>query len=774
MKKITLLLLLIAVSVAQLLKAQNTSAVVVKGFIENEETKERVVDAIITVKETNKTQLVNSDGSYELNLKAGSYTIVVSCMGYETAEVKLRLGENSTVERNILLKQDVNMLEAANVSAVKTANVTRPQMGVERLEMEKIRTIPALMGEVDLIKTIQLLPGVQSAAEGSSGFNVRGGTPDQNLILLDNAPMYNASHLMGFFSVFNNDAVSSIELYKGDIPAAHGGRLSSLLEVHTKDGRMDKLGISGGIGTISSRLTLEVPIVKDKLSAIVSGRRTYADLFLNFANDKDLRNSTLYFYDFNAKLVYNVNDKNRFYFTGYYGRDKFGNKLADMDFGNQAFVFKWNHLFSDKLFSDITLFNTKYRYKLYSKLVDNVYQWNSNITDYGLRADFTWLITPNITGRFGLASSYHQVSPAEAAAAAESFVMPKVNALENALYASAEQKIGEHLTLKYGLRFSLFQNIGPGTVYNYTPNHEKVDSTVYNSGKIFNTYTGFEPRFGFVYQLNSSSSVKGSYSRTMQYLHLISNSSAGSPLDIWLPASPNVKPQLADQASIGYFRNFLNNGIETSAEVYYKKMSNVVDFKDHAELIMNLAIEGEVRVGEGESYGLELMLRKNVGKLTGWVSYTLSRSMRTIPEINDGKTYRAPADRPHNISVVATYEFSKRLTASVSWIYSTGVPVTYPVGKYLFNGTYIPVYDGRNTSRMPDYHRMDLSVTLAGKKKPGKRWHGEWNFSLYNAYGRKNPWYINIQQDRDNPSETYAEMVYLFSFVPSITYNFTF
>ncbi len=755
-----------------LLSAQ-TINVSLSGQLKSGLNGEAVPDGTIVVKELNKVVHVGANASYRIYLIPGTYTFTISAFGFDEKTETLKIQRDTLC--NFILQEQANVLDEAVVSSAKAnGRISRPDMGVERLQIERIKAIPALMGEVDVIKTLQLLPGVQSAAEGSSGFNVRGGTPDQNLVLLDNAPMYNVSHLLGFFSVFNNDMVKDIQLYKGDIPVSQGGRLSSVLEVNSKDGNDDKIHASGGIGTISSRLTLDGPIVDDKLTFLISGRRTYVDLFLKLSSNEDLRNSTLYFYDLNAKLAYRINANNRLYLSGYMGNDKFGNKLADMDFGNKALVLRWNHLFSDKVFSDVSAIVSNYGYKLYSKIGDDEYRWNSNIIDYGLRADFTWLINPSMTFRAGVSTGLHNFKPGDASSMDMNVDIPKSYALEHVIYASNQQKIGESLTLKYGLRFSLFQNIGAGTIYSFTPNHEKIDSTVYPSGDIFNTYTSLEPRVGFVYELNPSASVKGSYSRTTQFLHLVSNSAAGSPLDIWLPATPNVKPQTADQASLGFFKNFLDNTFETSVELFYKKMNNVVDFKDHPDLILNPAIEGELRIGDGESYGLELLLRKNTGRLSGWLSYTFTRSRRMIPEINDGKTYLSPSDRPHSISLVATYEFSKRVSASLTWLYATGTPVTYPVGRYEFNGQYIPVYDGRNTSRMPDYHRMDLSLTWRGKQKAGRRWHGEWNFSLYNAYGRKNPWFISFMQDKDNPDRTYAEMVYLFSFVPSITYNFTF
>lgn len=630
---VSLLLLLIVGAVGA-----NAQSIVVKGKVVSSEDGTPISEALIVIKELNKSELVDAKGRYTIQLQPGVYTIIASCLGYEPHEQQLRLSKDKLPSREVTLdfslKQQDYELAEANVSARKSnANITSAEMGVERLQMEQIKVIPALMGEVDLIKTLQLLPGVQAAAEGSSGFNVRGGTPDQNLVMLDNTSLYSVSHLLGFFSIFNNDVVSDIQLYKGDIPASQGGRLSSILEVNTKDASYDRISATGGIGTISSRLMVEAPIVKDKLSVFVAARRTYADVFIRLSGNEAFKNTVLYFYDLNGKVAYKVNDKNRIYLTGYMGEDRFGSKnLADMNFGNQLASLRWSRLFSDHFFSDVSINTTKYTYSLTSKIGSQEYTWDSKIRDYGGRIDFTWITSPESTVKFGLSSTYHMFTPGNASISnGEAIMMPKNNALESNVYASHQHKLGSRLTLKYGLRFSLFQNIGPSTSYNFTPEHEKIDSTYYGKGKLYNSYKGFEPRLGVVYELNSSSSVKAAYSRTMQFMHLISNSAAGSPLDIWVPSSPNIQPQLADQASIGYFRNFSDNMFESSLEVYYKKMDNVIDFKDHADVTLSPIFEGELRFGEGESYGFETMVRKNKGSLTGWLSYTYAKAKKTIP-----------------------------------------------------------------------------------------------------------------------------------------------
>jgi hypothetical protein len=636
------------------------------------------------------------------------------------------------------------------------------------------------MGEVDLIKTVQMLPGVKPAAEGSSGFSVRGGNPDQNLLLLDEAPVYNAAHLLGFFSIFNNDALSDMKLYKGDIPAAVGGRLSSFLDIRMKNGNNKRFSGNGGIGTISSRLTLEGPIGKNEnTSFMLSGRRSYADLFLRLSSNEDVKNNIVYFYDVNAKINHRFNDKNRLFVSTYLGKDKFKSNENELNFGNKTISLRWNHLFSNKLFSNATFLYSKYDYELSNRLGADAYKWKSNMEDYSAKLDFNYFLNANNNIKFGGIFTYHKFEPGHAFGLGEqsflsNYKVNEANALEEAFYISNEQKIGSSLTLKYGLRFSMFNNIGKGTVYNFDENYNATDSTKYKNGKIFNTYTNWEPRLGIKYSVGSTSSVKASYSRTTQYMQLTQNSTGGLPLDVWFPASPNVKPQTSDQIALGYFRNFRDNTIEMSLEGYYKKMHNSIDFKDFADLLLNKHLEGELRTGSAEAYGFEFSTNLNFDRLQGWVGYTWSRTKRTIAGINNGKSYRSPYDVPHNIKAALSYELTKRTSISANFTYSTGAPVTYPVGRAEYQGALIKIYSGRNSYRMPDNHRLDLALTLKGIKKPGRKWESEWNFSLYNAYGRRNPWFISFNQDEDNPLIMKAEKTYLFTFVPSITYNFKF
>lgn len=751
----------------------------ISGYIIDSETGEELIGATVLVKELQKGSVSNLYGYYSISLFPGEYLLQYSYVGYETREIPVKLDRNLAV--NLELSPRIHELSEVKIIAEgSNSHVERAEMSVNKLPIKSIRKIPSLMGEVDVIKAIQLLPGVQATSEGASGFSVRGGNPDQNLILLDEANVYNASHLMGFFSVFNNDAVKDIWLYKGDIPAEYGGRLSSLLDVRMKEGNNKKFSGSGGIGTISSRLTLEGPIKKDKASFIASGRRTYADIFLPLAKDDLLRKSKLFFYDLNAKVNYLINDQNRIYLSGYYGRDVFRNQFAGMEFGNRTLTMRWNHLFSARLFSNFSLTGSRYDYQLGTPEGEaNSFLWTSHMNDYSAKASFNYYLTPDITLDFGAISTLHKFEPGDARGLGDEslfteFTLPDLYALENGLYLSVEQSAGQHWRFRYGLRFSTFHNIGKALVYHFDQLHQPYDSTVFGKGEFFNTYKTIEPRVGITYIINPVSSIKTSYSRTSQCVHLAQNSTAGTPLDMWFPSSPNIKPQLSDQVAAGYFRNMMNNRIEASVEIYYKKMHNAIDFKDHANLLLNKYVEGELRFGHATSYGIEFLLRKNEGRISGWVSYTYSKTRRNFPEINNGDPYPAPYDKPHDIAVVLNYEITKRIWASANWVYSTGLPVTFPTGRFEYMGNIAPVYSRRNAYRMPDYHRLDLSVSLQSKDKPGRKWHYDVNLSVYNAYARKNAWAINFVQDEENPNNTYAEMTYLFPIIPALTFNFYF
>ena len=751
----------------------------ISGSVTDHSTGEDLIGATVFVEELRTGTTTNAYGFYSLSIPEGQHNLTVTYIGYEQYTQIINLKED--VRLNIRLVPATNEMSELIISAERrNANVSRAEMSVERISIQTLRRIPALMGEVDVIKAIQLLPGVQSTAEGTSGFSVRGGSHDQNLILLDEATVYNASHLMGFFSVFNNDAIKDVKLYKGDIPANFGGRLSSLLDVRTKDGNNQRFSATGGIGTISSRLTLEGPIFSDRLSYLISGRRTYADVFLLLSKEEDLRNSTLFFYDMNAKMNYRINDNNRIFLAAYLGRDKFENSFAGMNFGNQTVTMRWNHIFTPRLFSNFTFIGSFYDYYIKAEMSEQIaMDWKSKLNDFGFKADFSYHLNPNNNIKFGYNTTYYVFMPGEGGgigsqSVISSFSEPENYALEHAWFAANENKIGDNFTLKYGLRYTLFQNIGNGEQIFDLENYAVKDSATHRRGTIYYNQGRLEPRLGMVYEFNDANSVKASYSRTAQFIQLASNSAAGSPLDVWFQSTQNVKPQLCDQFAIGYFRNFLNDMLETSIEIYYKDMKDVIDFKDHANLMGNSGLERELRFGKGKAYGMELMIRKNDGNLNGWISYTLSRALRTIDHVNDDKEYRSPYDRPNNISIVLNYELNPRWTVSANWVYSTGMPVTYPTGRYRIEGRYVPIYSARNEYRFPDYHRLDLSVNWAFRSNAVKRFKSELNFSLYNAYGRKNPWTIMFRQEIDNPDISFAEMVYLFSFVPSITYNFTF
>ena len=770
MKRILLLVIILQFSVY--LHAQKKYTI--SGHI-TDPSGEELIGATIYAKNIKSGTATNTYGFYSLTLLEGEYEIEFSYLGMETKTQKIKLNQNQTV--NIRLAKIEKELEEVIITAErKNENIVRTEMSTVKLQAKEIRQIPALFGEIDVIKTLQLLPGIQSTGEGFSGFNVRGGSPDQNLILFDEATVYNASHLMGFFSVFNNDAVKDVKIYKGDIPAEYGGRLSSLLDIRMKEGNLKNFEVTGGLGTISSRLTLEGPIIEDKWSVLVAGRRTYADLFLLLSSDEMINSNQLYFYDLNLKTNYKISDKDRIFVSGYFGRDVF--KFSDYfswDWGNYTLTTRWNHLFSEKLFSNFSFIYSKYDYKMESGDSYYGFKWISDLEDFKIKGDLTYFLNPNNTIKFGFDGIFHHFNPGYASGpSGDPIKMPESNALEYALYLSNEHKVGTNLTIIYGLRASAFQNMGEATSYNFNENYEKIDSTVYEQWDIYNTFYGLEPRLSINYLLNERSSVKASYSRTKQYLHLASNSTGGSPLDVWVPSSPNIDPQIADQVAVGYFRNFFDNLFETSIELYYKNMENQIDFKDHAELVLNSELEGEFRIGDAWSYGAEFLIRKQQGKFTGWVSYTLSKAERKIPEINYGKIYPSSYDRPHSVSVVTIYDLAKRWNISATWVYSTGNPVTFPSGKYEYEGMSVPIFTGRNEYRMPDYHRLDLSVTLKGKQKPNKRLKSELNLSVYNVYNRHNAWMITFTQDPEQPNVTKAEKVYLFPILPSLTWNFYF
>ncbi len=758
--------------------------ITLSGYTRDKLNSEALPGVYIQLKELQRGIETNKEGFFTLSIPAGIYTIEAKLPGYDFFSRTMPMSVDTLL--NITMELNANLLNEVTISSEHpNINIRRSEMSVEKLNIQQIKIIPALFGEVDIIKAIQLLPGVQSTSEGSSGFSVRGGSPDQNLILFEDATVYNASHLMGFFSIFNNDAVQNVTLYKGDIPTIYGGRLSSLLDVSSRSGN-NEFGGAAGIGLIASRLMLEGPIVKNNASFLIAARRTYADIFLGLSSNEDLYDVSLFFYDLNAQIQGKINAKNYLSFTGYLGRDKYGGNDTGMDFGNKTFSLRWKHLFSEKLFMHLEPIGSHYNYKMTANSPSIKGEWESGIVEYGLRDDFTYIPDKLSTFKFGYNSTFQQFRPGNAVGTIEGKSTPyridiaKQKAWENALYFHHQHTFFHKWTIKYGLRYTRFDNIGPTTNYIIDNNYTLIDSVTIRKGDFYNTYHGLEPRAGMVYVFNEAISVKASYSRTIQFLHLLSMSTSGSPLDVWVPSNPTIKPQSSQQFAAGVFNNFFDNLLETSLEIYYKKLDNVIDFKDHPQVLGNDIIETEIRMGKGESYGIEFMLRKNTGKLAGWFSYTYSRSFRTIPAINKGEAYSAPYDRPHNINIVLSYTFNRRLTASLNWVYATGQPVTFPEARYQFGDDFIPVFTARNTYRMPDYHRMDASVNIQlGDLQKKSKWKHELNISVYNLYWRKNPWTINYRTENlyindMEVSSQYAQMTYLFGIVPSITYNISF
>lgn len=727
----------------------------------------------------------NKNGAFSITLPKDTYNIKVSFIGYQPQQYRIIL--NADTSLNLSLKPAFTEVEEVKiVGERKIDNVKNTSMGSTILNMESIKKIPSFMGEIDLLKTIQLLPGVQGSGEGQTGYNVRGGGIDQNLVLLDDAPIYNPSHFLGFFSVFNADAIKDLELFKGGIPARYGGRLSSILDVRMKEGNPEKFSGSGGIGLISSRLYLDGPIKKNKGSFMLAGRRTYADAFLFLAPDEDIRDSRLFFYDLNAKADYKINEKNSLYLSAYLGRDVLS--LSDqilVNWGNATTTLRWNKIFSNKLVSNLTAMVSNFDYQIGIPDGSQEFTSTTQILDYHLKADFNYYLNNIHTLQFGAGSIFHTFKPVEIDAGSESFVnsmiFPESYALEHHAYLSDAIDWGGVWSFEAGLRLSVFQNVGPGTVYSYDrsdpENYLVSDSVNYGSGEVYNTFSNLEPRLSVRYLLNEFSSVKANYQRTAQYIQQAVNSTSSSPFNTYFASSPNVKPQLSDQVSIGYFRNFNKNTYEFSAEAYYKTMQNVIDFKDHAEIFFNRFVEGEIRTGTATAYGLELMMQKVKGKFNGWVSYTLSKAERNIPEINEGEPFLAPYNRTHDISVVVNYELSDRWQFGLVWVYASGRPITVPSGKFEYRNTYIPIYSDRNSEQMPSYHRMDLTATYFLKDKMtfgGKvKWQSNLNFSLFNAYNRHNAFTINFKR-REGTQTTFAEKVYFFGIVPSITYNFKF
>lgn len=781
MNKSLLSLLLLFISLS--LSAQKN--VTISGYIKDITNGETLIGANVFISETSSGTNSNEYGFYSVSLPPGTYNIQYSYIGFNTESRTIDLSENQKIDIELSL-ESTELLEVVISSEAENSNVSNVEMSVNRLDMSTIQKMPTLLGEVEVLRSLQLLPGVTTVGEGASGFNVRGGSIDQNLVLLDEAPVYNSSHLFGFFSVFNPDAVKDVKLYKGGIPSRYGGRLSSILDVRMKEGNSKKLALQGGIGAIFSRLSVEAPIVKDKASFIIAGRRSYIDILAQpFLND-DLEGSALNFYDLTLKSNYKINEKNRIFLSGYLGRDNFGfGDDAGFNWGNATTTLRWNHLFSDKLFANITLYYSDYDYQInFGDDAANRFDWDARIKNYSIEPEFTWFLTPENHIRFGGQSILYNFEPGNAVGVSEGEItdltVPEKYAVESAVFVENEQTVSDRLTLNYGLRLSHFNYIGEGTAYTFgsaDPGQRRPATSAesFDQWESIQTYINLEPRFSMKYQLDDAKSFKLSYNRMSQYIHLISNTAASTPVDIWTPSTNNIKPQTADQVAVGYFQNFDDNKYELSVETYYKKMNNLVDYIDGADLLLNEFLEGDLLAGQGRAYGLELMMKKNEGKFSGWLSYTLARTERQVDGINRGEWYASRYDQTHNLSVTTFYDLNKRWSFSTNFVLNTGTPTTFPTTRIEQQGYIIPinVNDDRNNVRIPVYHRLDISATLQGKKNDQRRWQGEWVFSIYNVYAKRNPFSIYTQQAIGGNTEA-VRLSVIGSFIPSVSYNFKF
>lgn len=766
-RKLTLFLLIV-IGITSQIQAQDKTTV--NGTVKDKLSGESIMGAVIKVDQLSNVVVTSNEyGFFAISLPKGKYDLKISYVGYEEKRIPITLNGSLTVP--VLLESKNQIMEVVVESKRKDDNLIKAQMGTETLNMKSISKVPVIFGEKDVLKTIQLLPGVKSAGEGNSGFYVRGGAADQNLILLDEAPVYNASHLLGFFSTFNSDAIKDATLIKGNGPAQYGGRLSSVLDVKMKEGNNKKYTVNGGIGLISSRLSIEGPIQEDKSSFILSGRRTYADVFLK-ASEK-FKDNILYFYDFNAKANYKIDDKNRIYFSGYFGNDELGlGSSFGINWGNKTGTIRWNRVISNKLFLNTSLIYSDYSYNVGLKNGETNFNVNSNIKDVNLKQDYTYYLNPKNTIRFGFNSILHTITPSIFSGTVKNNTN-KVgrNGLENAIYFNNNFKANSKLTLDYGLRVSGYTIMG-GDVYNVYTNDVITNSILLQKNSFGKTYLNLEPRITSNYRINDLSSFKFAYARNVQHLHLLSNSTAASPSDQWIGDSYNINPELADQTSVGYSRNFKNNTYELGAEIYYKTMQNQLDYKDGTNINTITDVESALLYGNGRAYGFEFLAKKKIGLFSGWISYTLSKTERKIEGINDGNWYNAKQDRTHDVSVVTILELNNKWSVSGVFVYNTGNAVTFPTGKYSLGSQTIYQYAKRNANRMPAYHRLDLSVTYENKRS--NKMESSWNFSLYNVYGRENAYRISFEDDPLDNTKTQIIQTALFRWVPSITYNFKF
>ena len=763
------------------------------GTITDNKSNETLIGVNIIIPEIQSGTMTNEYGFYSITLPEGTYKVQISYLGFKTIVETIVL--NADMSKNFKLQESAQSLDEVVIEEdVEKLNIRKPQMSVNALSIQTIKNMPVVLGEVDVIKSITLLPGVTNAGEGSSGFNVRGGAADQNLILLDEATIFNSSHLFGFFSVFNPDAIKDIKLYKGGIPAKYGGRVSSVLDIYQKEGNSSEFHMNGGIGLVSSRLLAEGPIKKDKGSFLFGGRSSYAHLFLPLF---DIGNIA-YFYDLNTKLSYRLNERNSIFLSGYFGRDVFNIQDSfENTYGNTVVNFRWNHLFSDKLFSNLSLIYSDYYYGLDLNFVG--FEWESGIRNFNVKYDLKHYISNNFKLEYGLNSIYYRFNPGEINPNTEDsginpFKLIDKYAFENAVYIDAEHKLSNKLSVSYGARLSTFHRLGQDELNTYADDnpvvfnealgiYEKAEPTgteTFSRSDVIASFANIEPRFALAYQLNDNSSIKASYNRMSQYLHLLSNTSSPTPLDVWSPSGKYIEPQLLDQVALGYFRTFKDNMYALEIETFYKKIQNRIDYIDGADLIANNAIEQVILNGEARAYGLEVLLRKNDGRLKGWLSYTLSRSEQRTPGrtatetgINNGEWYKTPFDKTHDISLTTSYSLNKKWSLSSNFLFQTGQPATFPNGQYEFNGIVVPSYESRNSSRLPAYHRLDVSVNYNPNPDNQKRFKGEWVFGIYNVYNRRNAVNITFRENRMSGTNE-ATRLAIFGIVPSVSYNFKF
>lgn len=743
------------------------------GIIRNSETGETLIGASVIVKELKSVGASsNAYGFYSITLPEGTYTVFVQYLGFKTTIDSVKLDRDMTINFR-LVPEPIKEGEVVVSGERSNTNVTSTNIGSNSLQVKQVEAVPVLFGEKDIMKTIQLLPGIEAAGEGSTGFYARGGSSDQNLILLDEAPVYNPAHILGFLSVFNSDAIKDVTVMTGGIPAEYGGRLSSVVDIRSNDGNERNFGATGGIGLLASRLTIDGPIVKDQGSFIISGRRTYADLFLRLSSDTTVNRVRLYFYDLNAKANYNLGDKDRVFLSGYFGRDNFSYpNLFGFNWGNSTGTLRWNHIFGDKFFSNTSFIYSDYGYANDVGSNPNQFQITSGIRDVNFKIDFQYFMNADNTIEFGINSIYHTFLPGTITAgpgiSLNNVSVDRKYALENAAYVSDDASILSDLKMNYGLRLSSFSLLGPGNVFTYDNDGNVLDTNSYGSGKFIKTFVSLEPRITATFLLDSANSLKSSYARTAQYLHLLTNSTSTNPSDLWVPSTNNVPPQYADQVDIGYFRNFYNDEYESSLVLYYKTMQNLIDYKNGADLQLNPTVESLLLFGKGWSYGAEFLVKKKFGPLTGWLAYTLSKTEEQFAQINNGQPFPATQDRTHDVSIVVIYDLNAKWTFGATWVYYTGNAITFPSGNYMIDGRLVPYYTLRNAYRMPPYHRLDLSATWNINQ------HSNLNFSLYNAYDRMNPYSISFQQVPGNPNQTEAVQTTIFPIMPSISYNFNF